>query len=122
MAHVAVREGLPARRASLTFRFEHAFDRGSQPFRYQATIGFFPDGRIGEVFLNTEKVSTGMDAYARDAAIAVSIAVQYGAPLSVLCNAMTRNPDGAPSSPIGALLDRLAPQEDPTEEDNNHGS
>lgn len=102
-----MRRILPQRRHAETFTFEHAADAGMRPIRYTATVGRDASGRISEVFLNAAKLSTGSDSYARDAAIAVSIALQYGASIAVLRGAMTRNADGAPSSPIGALLDRL---------------
>lgn len=101
------RRVLPGRRGSLTLEFDHQFDRSKNAFKYQATFGFHEDGSIGEVFLNTMRFSTEMDAYARDAAIALSIAVQHGASLDTLRKAMTRNADGSPSSPIGTLLDVL---------------
>ena len=46
------RELLPQRRPSEPFTFEHA------GFDYRGTIGFYPDGRIGEVFLSAAKSGT----------------------------------------------------------------
>ena len=98
---------LPTRRRSVTFSFGHAPDVGLPPTQYTATIGYLPDGAIAEVFLNSKKVGSGTDSAARDAAIAVSIAIQHGTPLATLRHAMTRNGDGSASSPIGQLLDAL---------------
>ena len=53
-----------------------------------------------------------LEATARDAAIVLSIAVQYGVPLEPIRHAVTRNADGSPSSIIGAVLERLA-EKDP---------
>lgn len=92
---------LPQRRHSETFSFEHF----GQTFT--ATVGYHPDRTIGEIFLNSSKMGSGADAAARDAAIAVSIAIQHGVPLDVLRKAMTRNEDGSASSPIGKLLDLM---------------
>jgi hypothetical protein len=102
------RAALPNRRSAETLDFDHAPDKGMQPMQYTATIGRHEDGRIGELFLNSSKIGSGSDANARDAAIAVSIGIQYGVPLDVLQRAMTRNGDGSPSSPIGLLLDLVA--------------
>ena len=99
-----------ARRYSETFTFEHAFDNGMNAQHYIATVGFYPDNTTPcEVFLNNEKISTAADAYARDAAIALSFALQYGASVKVLRDAMTRNKSGGPMSPLGKLLDILEP-------------
>jgi hypothetical protein len=44
----------------------------------------------------------------RDAAILISVALQYGIPVDELAKSMGANPDGRPSSPIGAILEILA--------------
>lgn len=98
---------LPNRRYSENFDFEHAPDRGLSSIRYTATVGFGPDNKVAEVFLNSSKLGSGSDSSARDAAIAVSLALSYGAELTKLRHAMTRNEDGSASSPIGQLLDLL---------------
>jgi len=99
------------RRYSETFIFSHAFDMGMNEQHYVATVGFYPDNTTPcEVFLNNAKISTAADAYARDSAIALSFALQYGASVKVLRDAMTRNKSGGPMSPLGKLLDILEPQ------------
>jgi hypothetical protein len=102
------RRVLPDRRRALTIEFKHAFEVRGVPFLYKATVGFDEYGRVGEVFLNANKTSTPNDAYARDAAIALSFAFQYGASVDTLRKAMSRTADGHPMSPIGALLDELS--------------
>jgi len=72
------------------------------------TIGYFPDGSPGEVFVSAAKVpGTDLDAMARDGAILLSLCMQYGVPLDVLAGALTRNIDGSPSAITGAVVDRL---------------
>lgn len=101
------RKRLPQRRSSLTFNFRHKWDN-SQEFSYRATISYYEDGKIGELFLNSSKrLGTALDANARDAAIFVSIALQYGAPLDVLRKAQARNHSGYPASPVGMALDEI---------------
>jgi hypothetical protein len=46
-AMIAIRERLPDRREAETFDFE------AGGIRYCATVGRYPDGRIGELFINT---------------------------------------------------------------------
>jgi hypothetical protein len=98
---------LPQRRTAETFEFEHASDRGKQPMKYTATVGRYPDGAIGEVFLNAAKLNTDIDVNARDGAVAISLAVQHGCSIETLRHAMTRNADGEASGPLGALLDQI---------------
>jgi hypothetical protein len=71
------------------------------------TAGFYPDGRIGELFITAGHVNSALDALASDAAIAISFALQHGADLAAITSAMKRNSQGEPSSPIGAALDLL---------------
>ena len=47
------------------------------------------------------------EAIARDAAILVSIALQYGAALETIRAALTKDHDGSPATAIGAALDKL---------------
>ena len=106
VGHVG-RKRMPQRRMSLTFDFEHQWDDG-QTFLYRATISYYEDGKIGELFLNSSKrLGTALDANARDAAIFVSIALQYGAPIDVLRKAQARNSKGYPASPVGMALDEI---------------
>jgi hypothetical protein len=99
------RKILPNRRGCETFEIKHA-DR-----IYQVTIGRFPEGTIGEVFVTGAKVGSAMEAVARDAAVCVSIALQYGVPLTILRHAVTREQDASPSSIIGAVLDQIGETE-----------
>jgi hypothetical protein len=73
----AARQRLPDRRASETFSLECA------GLAYTATVSRFADGRLGEIFLSNHKAGSHADTAARDAAIACSIALQFGADLEV---------------------------------------
>ena len=61
----------------------------------------------GEVFIAGGKAGTQTESTARDGAILLSLAMQYGAPLDVIRHALTREEDGKPSSLIGAVVDRM---------------
>ena len=101
------RRELPQRRLNQTFTFVHEWEKG-KPFQYRCTVGYYEDGILGEVFLNSLKHDTSLDANARDAAVFLSIALQYGAPLSVLRRAMQRDTEGYAASPLGLALDEIA--------------
>ncbi|EJN11820.1 hypothetical protein PMI42_04834 [Bradyrhizobium sp. YR681] len=58
-------------------------------------------GPIAEVFITAQKVNTQADVLAKDGAILMSLALQFGCPLDVIAHAMKRNPDGSPASPLG---------------------
>jgi hypothetical protein len=96
------RERLPNRRIGETFELEVA------GLRYTVTLGRYADGRIGEVFISNHKSGSSADTNARDAAIACSIAFQFGADIETIRRALCRDSRGRPSGPLGAALDRLA--------------
>lgn len=107
------RELLPNRRRSQSFTI--AF----QGERYDVTIGYYDDHRVGEVFINrimgkaSAKVGTLLDGVCRDSAILMSIAIQHGTDLSTLKHAITRDEDGDPSTIVGLIVDHLAADQTP---------
>lgn len=102
-----LRERLPDRRASVGFEFEYANPDGKVSI-YHATLGFYPDGRLGEVFLGTGKSNSDLDIATRDSAIALSLALQHGLKPEVMGAACLRHENGAPAGVLGRLLDILA--------------
>jgi hypothetical protein len=98
----ASRHRLPNRRPAETFELEVA------GLKYTATVGRFPDGRIGEIFLNNHKSNSAADTNARDCAIVCSIALQFGADLETIRKALCRDAHDRPSGPLGAALDHIA--------------
>ena len=99
------RQRLANRRASESF----TFDVGG--LRFTATISRFADGRIGELFLNNHKFGNQSDTNARDAAIILSFALQYGADLDEIRKALCRDGQGRALGPVGAVLDLITAQE-----------
>ena len=95
------RETLPPRRQSLTLDFEH------DGFAYRATFGVHPGGRIGELFLDAGKSGTHLETATRDAAIAVSLALQHGCPVDTLRGAFLRGPKGEPAGIMARVFDML---------------
>jgi ribonucleoside-diphosphate reductase alpha chain len=78
-------------------------------------------GNVSELFLAGSKEGSTMDVLASDAAVVVSVALQYGVPLDALARSISRIPtnqinperlgqpdvETAPASVIGAALDAL---------------
>ena len=97
------RERLPDRRPNETFDLE--FDG----VPYAVTIGFFPDGRPGEVFTRGAKVGSSLDGLLDDACVALSILLQSGVEPGQLSHSMG-NLGGCRgrASIIGVLADLLA--------------
>jgi hypothetical protein len=99
-----VREKLPDRRASLSFSFE------CNGLHYHATVSRFPDGRLGEIWVQNGKIDSAADANVRDASVLASIALQRGATLNEVRKSLMRDTRGVASSPIGTALDLLTVQ------------
>jgi hypothetical protein len=96
---MSARQRLPSRRVAETFELE------LNGLKYTATIDRHSDGQIAEIFLQNHKPGSQSDANARDAAIAASLALQFGCPLEVLQRALLRDVHGRPSTPLGCALD-----------------
>jgi hypothetical protein len=95
------RRRLPHRRDAVALHIEHS------GHRYRMQVGYFPDGAVGEVFLDAAKQNSMLDAFAADAAILLSLLLQHGAPPAEIGHALRRTPNGAPESLIGAVIDEL---------------
>lgn len=101
------------RRAAHSFEVEH-FDPlatpGGMALRFHITVGEYKDGKPGEVFVTAlGKAGRGsmLEALARDAAILISIAIQYGAPIETMRRAITRDEQNRPMTFVGAVLDAM---------------
>jgi hypothetical protein len=102
---MSTREYLPDRRANETTEFDR------DGVHIKITVGFKPDGQIGEIFLNAGHANSMMDAILSDVAIIASIALQHGVSIRRLAHAIKRDNFGLASSPIGAALDRVSTPE-----------
>lgn len=96
---------LPNRRSHEAFDFEH---RGS---RWTAGIGRYPDGSLAEVFLDCSKASSDVADDGHDTGIALSFALQHGAPIQALAKSVAREPDGSPIGITGRFIDAFAAYE-----------
>lgn len=96
------RERLPNRRGAETISY---YCRGQ---KIDATLGFFPDGRLGEAFIRSGKAGTDLSISMIEVAVAVSMALQHGCDIDTLREAMPRTEDGKAEGAVGQLLDMLA--------------
>jgi hypothetical protein len=96
------RQRLPDRRFAETVALEHG---GA---RFMVTIGFYPDGRPGEVFTHGARSGSTLDALLADACVVVSCLIQHGAEPRDLAASMGRLGSSDPASVIGAVLDLIA--------------
>ncbi|HTX75994.1 MAG TPA: vitamin B12-dependent ribonucleotide reductase, partial [Terracidiphilus sp.] len=75
----AVRHRLPEERASLTHKFGIAGHEG------YITVGLYPNGQPGEIFIRMAKEGSTVAGLMDSFATAISLALQHGVPLRVLC-------------------------------------
>jgi hypothetical protein len=75
--------------------------------KFTASVSRYPDGRIGEIFIDNHKAGSGIGTLVRDAAICLSIAVQNGADANDIREALCRDSQGRAMGPLGAALDLL---------------
>lgn len=104
----AIRRRLPDERHSLT----HHFSIGGQ--EGYVTVGLHEDGTPGELFIRMAKEGSTVSGLMDSFATAVSLALQYGVPLKVLCDKFSHTrfePSGWSGNPqIGyakSLMDYL---------------
>lgn len=103
MSREATREALPQRRRAETFEL----DWGGLNLPHTITVGYYNDGRVGEVFIDAGKSGEVVEAIARDGAILLSLAIQHGADIEAIARAITRDSQSKPTSIIGAVIDEL---------------
>ncbi len=75
----AVRHKLQAERASITHKFNVGGHEG------YITVGLYPDGHVGELFITMAKEGSTVSGLMDSFACGISIALQHGVPLKLLC-------------------------------------
>ena len=75
---------------------------------FHVTVGFYPDGRPGEVFVHGAKVGSTMDRLLDDACVVISRLLQHDVAPVELAGSMGRISNDAPASILGALVDLVA--------------
>jgi len=95
------RQRLSNRRGSITFDIE------ALGLTFTVTASRFDNGKLGEVFIQNHKTNSAAGILASDAAIAASLALQFGCPAEVLARALQRDAAGNPTGPLGIAVDLL---------------
>jgi ribonucleoside-diphosphate reductase alpha chain len=81
----AVRRKLPDERSAITHKFSIAGQEG------YFTVGLYEDGSPGEIFIKMSKEGSTISGLMDSFAVAVSMSLQYGVPLSVLVKKFTHS-------------------------------
>jgi len=102
-----LRDVLPQRRRCETFNMRF----GNQSRVFMVTVGYYDDGRIGEVFIDGAQTGSEVDNIARDGAVLISLALQHGVPLETMKHAVSKDRDNNSATIIGAVIDRILEQE-----------
>ncbi len=97
-----MRERLPDRRQAETVDLHY----GGR--RYHLTIGEYPSGKPGEIFLHGGTVGSDVDGLCGDVGVLISRLLQFGDDPAALAAGIGRLGDGEPASIIGAIADVLA--------------
>jgi ribonucleoside-diphosphate reductase alpha chain len=92
---------LPNRRQSETFEVQ------ALGLRFTVSASRYPDGKPAELFITNHRAGSAAGIMASDAAIAASLALQFGCPVDVLRKALSRDSAGRATSPLGIGLDTL---------------
>lgn len=121
-----MRERLPDRRASDALDVVHVWSPGTSQEIHEpllVTVGRYDDGRIGEVFIDSQAEAKGKLAartldLQKDVAVLISIALQHGAPIEELRAAVGRGDvnlmgktRSMPATIAGTVLDALAAEQ-----------
>jgi ribonucleoside-diphosphate reductase alpha chain len=96
LARRPYRRRLPDERQSITHKFTLGGHEG------YLTIGMYPDGQPGEIFIKMAKVGSTISGLMDSFALATSMTLQYGVPLSVLVEKFTHTrfePSGYTGNP-----------------------
>ncbi len=75
--------------------------------RFTASVSRYPDNRPGEIFIDNHKAGSAIGTLVRDAAIILSFALQYGADITAIGKALSRDGQGQPLGPIGQATDTI---------------
>ena len=92
-----MRDRLPNRRRQITITAD----------KYAISVGFYDDGRVGEVFASGAKPGSESDHLIADACTVISIALQCGVSADELAKSLARTPDHEPATVIGTIVEAI---------------
>jgi hypothetical protein len=89
MGQATDKRNVPTRELLRTRRNNRSLSIECEGHGYRATAGFFDDGRIAEIFLDTGKMGTPLQANADTAAVLASLLLQHGVEPAVILHSIT---------------------------------
>jgi ribonucleoside-diphosphate reductase alpha chain len=105
----AQREKMPVERTSVTHKFSVGGHEG------YLTVGMYPDGRAGEIFIKMSKEGSTLSGVMDGLALTISLGLQYGVPLKVFVDKLMNTrfePSGISANPnirfATSVLDYIA--------------
>jgi ribonucleoside-diphosphate reductase alpha chain len=105
----AQREKMPVERTSVTHKFSVGGHEG------YLTVGMYPDGRAGEIFIKMSKEGSTLSGVMDGLALTISLGLQYGVPLKVFVDKLLNTrfePSGISANPnirfATSVLDYIA--------------
>jgi ribonucleoside-diphosphate reductase alpha chain len=105
----AQREKMPVERDSVTHKFSVGGHEG------YLTVGMYPDGRAGEIFIKMSKEGSTLSGVMDGLALTISLGLQYGVPLKVFVDKLLNTrfePSGISANPnirfATSVLDYIA--------------
>jgi ribonucleoside-diphosphate reductase alpha chain len=105
----AQREKMPVERTSVTHKFSVGGHEG------YLTVGMYPDGRAGEIFIKMSKEGSTLSGVMDGLALTISLGLQYGVPLKVFVDKLVNTrfePSGISANPnirfATSVLDYIA--------------
>ncbi|HKM80109.1 MAG TPA: vitamin B12-dependent ribonucleotide reductase, partial [Candidatus Acidoferrum sp.] len=103
------REKMPVERDSVTHKFSVGGHEG------YITVGMYPDGRVGELFIKMAKEGSTLSGVMDGLALTISLGLQYGVPLKVFVDKLVNTrfePSGISANPnirfATSVLDYIA--------------
>jgi hypothetical protein len=75
----------------------------------RVTAGYYPDGRIAELFISSGKPDSTLDRLLDDGAVLVSKLIQTGTPVGAIAAALGKR--GRSPTPLARAIDWLAEQD-----------
>jgi hypothetical protein len=79
----------PERKTLSTRRFNRSLPVECEGYNYRASAGWFDDGQLAEIFLDTGKFGTALQANADTAAILTSLLLQHGVAPDVILHSIS---------------------------------
>lgn len=85
-------------------RYTEIFDINCLGSKYAVQVDYYPDGGVGEVFINSHRVGSQADINARDAAVLLSLAIQNGIQPEDLLDSLMHDAEGKPEGVVGIIV------------------